>query len=254
MAVYVKADGYSFIFFIFLSVLFCAIGGYLLASFLLKPLFETNRLLDELLKDTLHELNIPVATIKANIQMLKSTQKDHKNIKRLDRIKRASDDLLKLYSPLNYHIKREIQKIEKEEFNLKELIEEEVKKFKDIKNDVSIELFLDDVYIFADKDGFARVLDNLIENAIKYNKQDASVQIFLEENRLIIKDSGIGMNDDEIFRVFDRYYQGDHGKSGYGIGLSIVKSYCDEQKIAINIKSKKNQGTEIILNLSLVTS
>ena len=101
----------------------------------------------------------------------------------------------------------------------------------------------------ADRMGFVKVLDNLISNAIKYNKKNGYVKVILKKDYLIVEDNGIGMDSSELFRVFDRHYQADESKSGYGLGLSIVKSYCDKEKIYINIDSQKGIGSKFKLSL-----
>jgi len=224
-------------------------GGYMLALFFLNPIFQTNKFLDRLLKDTLHELNIPVATIKANAQMIKINPANPKNIKRVERIDKACEDLLQLYKGMDYYIKREIEQVDKENFNLKDICEESAKKFKEISKDIEIKTELEDVMVKADKIGFTKVLDNLISNAVKYNKPNGYVRIILKKEQLIVEDEGIGMDSNELFRVFDRHYQADESKSGYGLGLSIVKSYCDKEKIYINIDSQKGIGSKFKLNL-----
>jgi signal transduction histidine kinase len=102
--------------------------GYFLAKEILKPLFDRNEALDKFVKNTLHELNIPVATIKANVEMLKKNQTDEKSIKRLQRIELASENLVKLYDELNYKIKEEIDCIEIEEFSISSAVNESVKR------------------------------------------------------------------------------------------------------------------------------
>lgn len=226
--------------------------GFLLSYFSFSKVVETNKLLDRLLKDTLHELNIPVATIIANVDLIKRKESDEKKLKRLDRIKKASNQLLSLYKDLDYYIKREIQKVDYEVFNLKDLVEDRVLFFNDIKKDIKIESDLKDVFVKADKSGFSKVIDNLLSNAIKYNKKDGFIKISLNENELIVEDSGIGMDESEIVRVFERYYQASDFNRGFGIGLNIVKSFCDENSISISIRSKKGVGTKISLGIAKI--
>ena len=224
--------------------------GYFISLYSLSPLFKTNRLLDVLLKDTLHELNIPLSVIKANLQMLTADEKDEKKRKRLDRIALASEDLHLLYKEIDYYIKREIREDLKEIFDLHEVVSSVVEKLSEVANEVVIEQNVLHVELFADKHGFAKVITNLLSNALKYNQNNANISISQSGNKLIVKDNGIGMSESELFLVFDRYYQINSAKEGYGIGLSIVKAYCDDFKIFININSKKNKGTEVILDIS----
>ena len=72
----------------------------------------------------------------------------------------------------------------------------------------------------------------------------------LKDNALVVKDEGIGMNESELFLIFNRYFQADATQEGYGIGLSLVKAYCDHFKIPLSINSVKDKGTEVILDLS----
>lgn len=224
--------------------------GYFISLYALSPLFKTNRLLDFLLKDTLHELNIPLSVIKANLQMLQSEERDEKKCKRLDRISLASDDLHVLYKEVDYYIKREIREELKEVFNLPEIVEGVVKKLEDVGHGVKIVCDVLPMELFADKHGFAKVISNLLSNAMKYNYNNADIHIFQKENQLIIKDEGVGMSESELFLVFDRYYQVDSSKEGHGIGLSIVKAYCDDFKILMSIRSKKGEGTTVTLDIA----
>ena len=231
-------------------VLCSLVFGYFISLYALSPLFKTNKLLDFLLKDTLHELNIPLSVIKANLQMLQSEEMDAKKCKRLDRISLASDDLHLLYKVVDYYIKREIREEMKEVFDLLEVVTSVIKKLEDVGHGVKIIHDILPTELLADKHGFAKVISNLLSNAMKYNHNKADIHIYQKENRLIIKDDGVGMSEAELFLVFDRYYQVDSSKEGHGIGLSIVKAYCDDFKILMNIRSKKGEGTMVTLDIS----
>jgi len=93
-------------------------------------------------------------------------------------------------------------------------------------------------------------LDNLISNAFKYNKKNGFIKVYLENKKLYIEDSGIGIKNPK--KVFNRFYK--ENERGIGIGMSIVKKLADEFKIKIEIKSKINKGTIIILDLNLLTN
>lgn len=226
------------------------IGGYVIVSYTLSSLFKTNRFLDILLKDTLHELNIPLSVINANLQMLQGDEEDEKKLKRLGRIELASKDLYALYKEVNYYIKKEIQEDVRDQFYLDDLVISVIEKQKEMANGVAINYNIAHIELFADKHGFAKVVSNLVHNALKYNQNNQEIRIFQEEKNLIIKDQGVGMSESELFLAFDRYYQADTAKEGHGIGLSLVKAYCDEFKITMRINSQKNIGTEIILDIS----
>ena len=205
-----------------------------------------------MLKDTLHELNIPLSVIKANLQMLSMGDKDEKRVKKYKRIESACEDLYSLYKDVDYYIKKEIKREIREEFLIDEIIKKEVDKLYAIKDDIVINFKPTNVSIYCDKRGFSKTIGNLLANSLKYNRDNNPIDIYMEDSSLFIKDRGIGMSEAELFMVFDRYYQGNKGKAGFGIGLNMVKSFCDEHKIFIHIESKKNEGTTVSLDLKNV--
>ncbi len=231
-----------------LSLLF----GYILSKVALEPLFVTNDLLERLLKDTLHELNIPLSTIFANVSMLKRSESDPKKLTRLQRIEKAGENLSELYEDLDYFIKKEIGGVERESFDLGEVIEQSIAKMEEMAEGISIQYRPLKRGIVADRRGCQKAVDNLLGNAVKYNRPGGSVEIYDEDGWLVIKDTGIGMDETTLFHIFDRYYQSDLSASGYGIGLHIVKTFCDEHAIEIKIDSKKGEGTTFRLNFASV--
>ena len=102
--------------------------------------------------------------------------------------------------------------------------------------------------IKSDKTGFSKTIDNILQNSIKYSKNPV-IDITLRDYVLEIKDNGIGIDEVELIKIFDRYYQEDNSYEGFGVGLSLVKEFCDENGIKLTINSKKNQGTTIMLKL-----
>jgi two-component system, OmpR family, sensor kinase len=236
--------------FIIIPLIIVGLGIFLSFSIsILKPLFKSDEKLELSIKETIHELNIPVSTIKMNTQLLEKTITDEKSLKRLDRIKQASNNLLKLYENMEYNIKKEIDKIEKQEFYLDELVETCVEKFDDIKKDVKIIVNIPNIRLFTDLNGFEKTIDNLISNAIKYNiKENPIVEISFKENIFSIYNSGEQIDTKNLFIVFDKYFQEDSKKDGFGLGLAMVKEFCDKNKIAINIDTLE-EGNRFNLNL-----
>ena len=231
-----------------LSLLF----GYLLSKIALEPLFVTNDLLDRLLKDTLHELNIPLATIFANVSMLRKGETDPKRLARLERIEKAGKSLEELYEDLDYFIKKEIGNVERERFDLDETVRRSVQRVEDVKGEISIQYHPKSLPVVADRRGCQKAVDNLVANAIKYNRPGGSVTLSIEGSELVVADTGVGMDEETLFHIFDRYYQRDLNASGYGIGLHIVKSFCDEHGIEIKIASKPGEGSVFRLDFAPV--
>lgn len=238
--------------FIVMNILLIAFGLIVytyLSNALLEPLFNAEASLQKTLKETLHELNIPASTIQINAQMLKKTITDEKSLKRLSRINQATQDLLQLYDQMEYDIKKQIGKVDKQEFYLKEVIELSQTKFQDIKKELTIILEMEDAAIAVDKNGFVKIIDNLISNAIKYNKKNGLIEIKFKDKKLTIFNTGKSIDAQNIFMIFDKYFQEDSRMDGFGLGLNMVKAFCDKNKIDIKIDPVK-KGTKITLDLS----
>jgi len=224
--------------------------GYMLNSYFLNQKFHIDDNVLHLSREILHEINIPISTIQANTALLKRTLlEDSKALKRLQRIEDSSKRLERLYEELVYSIKKEIHTIERENFLAENLIAERISVMKLLNRNPFV-LELESTTLYADKIGFEKMFDNLIENAMKYSSKEKPIVVTLKEHILMIKDQGIGMDDSSLRSIFKRYYQQDKAQQGKGIGLALVKDYCDKEKIKITINSKVEEGTIIKLNLS----
>jgi signal transduction histidine kinase len=233
-------------------VLILASGwGYIIASHLLAPKAEMDANLSHLSSEILHELNIPLSTIKANTSMLKKRTEDEKSLQRLDRIEASSARLERLYEELAYSIKKEIHPIEKEHVALASLLQERIDVFEAFGRNCFL-LDVGEKRLLIDKIGFEKMIDNLLMNAMKYSEKDSLIKVILKEDTLMIEDEGIGMDETQLLKVYERYYQSDADKEGEGIGLALVKSYCDDEGIEIQISSEKGKGTTVSLNLERV--
>jgi two-component system, OmpR family, sensor kinase len=238
--------------FIYIIIPLIVLGLAIFLSFsisILKPLFKSDEKLQQSIKETIHELNIPVSTIKMNAQLLQKTISDEKSLKRLNRINQASNNLLKLYENMEYNIKKQIDKIDKQEFYLDEIIAISCEKFDDIKKNTIITTNVPSIKLFTDLNGFEKTIDNLISNAIKHNiKENPLVNIEYKNGILSVYNTGEKIDTKNLFIVFDKYFQEDTSKDGFGLGLAMVKEFCDKNKITINIDTLEN-GNSFNLNL-----
>jgi len=234
-----------------LVLLLSAGWGYVIASQLVAPHKKREAHLLHLTKDIIHELNLPLATIEANLAMLSKSAEDARAQKRLMRIDGATKRLSRLYEELLYTIRKEMQEIPRETFSLPRLVRERTEILEEQRRNpviVEVEMYR----ILADRIGFEQMLDNLILNAMKYSPKTEPVRICCKNGILEISDRGIGMDEAQLLRVFERYYQADTSSKGEGIGLALVKAYCDREDIGIEIYSKKGEGTKVVLDLKRV--
>lgn len=228
-----------------------ALMKFLLSSFILlllslfyswyalKPIKNALHLLDEFLKDLIHDLNTPVTSIMLNLKILKNSYKQSA----IERIWYSTKNISTLYSNLEALIKEQTMKLEN--INVENLIREKIEYYSYLYPHIHFELLPHSSHLLSSKNEFSRIIDNLISNACKYNKKDGQVTITLHEKKIVIEDTGIGINN--IDKVFERYYK--ENDRGLGLGLHIVKKLCKKLDMDINIKSEPNKGTLIELTL-----
>lgn len=222
-------------------------GGLVIAKLSIDPLAEYITNLQNLSTETLHELNLPISTIKTNIGMLKSGLVGEKEQKRAQRIESACEMLQQRYNELDYMIKLQSANIIHETIALDALVQNRAAFLKQIYPHITFSLELAPLEIQSDRVGLSKVIDNLLDNAVKYSLNIHKIDITLHDQSLAIKDYGCGMDEVELLKIFDRYYQSNHNMQGFGIGLSMVKRFCDANNITLGFKSKQNDGTTVTL-------
>ena len=224
-----------------------AIFGLFFVNLFLRPMKNSIMLLDDFIKDTTHELNTPISAILANIEMMNLEVMGEKNNKKLSRINIAAKTVSHLYQDLTYLTLDHNRKSNDEWIDLKTLIEDRVEYFAILAGSKKVLFSLDLNYstIFIDGIKIARVIDNLISNAIKYNKRGGTIHITLRKDYFIIKDSGIGIEAEKVNDIFERYTRFNSSEGGFGIGLNIVRSIIEEYSLKIEVASVLGEGTTI---------
>jgi len=208
----------------------------------LSPLRNALLLTQEFIKDILHDFNTPLASIRLNTSMLK---KDDINKNKITRIEQSVQNVLDLQENLrSYLYDHELQS---ELFDAKELIAQRIEYIQKSYTDIHFELNMDATHLQINKDGYTRIIDNLLSNAAKYNKENGFVKVSYDNNKdtLYIKDSGKGIKNPS--KIFQRFYK--EQDRGIGIGLHIVKKLCDELNIDIQVKSEQGVGSSFALTL-----
>lgn len=234
---------------VFLLVL---LSAFFISKLAVDPLEEYVKNLQNLSKETLHELNLPISTITANTQMLQKNLQGDKNFKRVMRIENACKMLQQRYNELDYLIKMQTKQVIKERFFLDDLVRERVAFLQKIYPHINFNVVLTKNELFMDKIGLSKVIDNLIDNGVKYSGDSKVIDIVLQNNTLLIKDYGIGMNEVQLLEIFDNYYQVNRDMQGFGIGLTMVKRFCDENSIELIFDSSPNVGTNVKLKFKKI--
>jgi two-component system OmpR family sensor kinase len=222
-------------------------AGFAISKLSVAPLLEYITNLQNLSNETLHELNLPLCTISTNLHMLRKKVSDEKDLKRVLRIDEACKMLQQRYDELDYMIRAQSLNTKLEEFELNLLIIQRVSFLNQIYPHFEFELFLDKTIVKSDKTGLSKTIDNLLDNGIKYSKESRKITVILQKNILSIRDYGCGMDTIELLKIFDNYYQTDKNMRGFGIGLNMVKRFCDLNSIKLLIESKPDDGTTVKL-------
>ena len=220
-----------------------AILSFLFSLYSLWPLKKALKLNDEFIKDILHDINTPISSIVINFKLLK---KEFGQNRKIDRVESSIDTILYLQNNLRSFL--DSSKLQKEQLFIKDILMDRVEHFKHMYPNLNFYTDIKECKTLSNKEAFIRIIDNLLSNASKYNKENGSIEVTVKNCTLYIKDSGIGIAN--VNNIFKRYYT--ENERGIGIGMHIVKKLCDALGIKISIKSKINYGTTITLKLSNV--
>jgi len=217
----------------------------------------------QFVSDASHELRTPIAVIQGYANLIDRWGKDDRAAleKSIHAIKLETSNMTNLVEKLLFIAKGNSgnQRIEKENFLLNELICEVIEESKLIDHTHIISSDKNDtISIFADYKMMKQMLRILIDNSIKFTPQNGLINIRSEVTRSTVKitvsDSGVGIPEDEIQNVFERFYTVDKSRSkekgGTGLGLSIAKLIVDVHKGTISVDSKEGLGTKITVILN----
>lgn len=211
-----------------------------------------------------HELKTPLTSIKGFVETLLEGALDDKENNRnflkiiqdhAERLNSLVDDLLSLS-----HLESKEISLSKISFDLKKQLEGIIlgyslqlkNKHIEIKNELPA-----NILIFADKNRMHQVLTNLIDNAVKFNKENGFIKIYAQEEnskiKVFVEDSGIGIPEKDIPRIFERFYRVDKARSrelgGTGLGLSIVKHIIELHGGSAGVESIEGFGSKFWFTL-----
>ena len=239
---------YKMLFWFLFSFILLLFVGYFIAKLFLKPMRESIQMLDRFIKDTTHELNAPIAAILSNIQMINKDNIDEKLAKKINRMEIGAKTISNIYEDLTFVSLNNQIISNNEKLNFSQILNQRVDFFKSIANSKQIEFILDikeNVFIVCDIKKLSKLIDNILSNAIKYNKFQGFIKVTLKDKILIIEDSGKGMSKDNLSNLFTRYKRFDKSVGGFGIGLNIVSLIAKEYDLKIDVISKIDVGTRI---------
>ncbi len=242
-----KALRWKIIGYLVLSFLFMSVVGYFLARLFLKPIREKIESLDRFIEETTHELNTPISAILMTIQQLKGVEE-----KKLRRLQASAKRLSTMYDSLSHTLDPEGESARKEPLELSEIVLERMELMEPVAQSrrIRFESRLEPGRVSTEPERLRRLRDNMLSNALKYSDPGSTVTVRLEGCRLEFRDEGIGMDPEDLERIFQRYQRANRERGGFGIGLSIVAQICDTYGIGIEVKSEKGKGTRFCFDFS----
>ena len=218
----------------------------------------------EFVADVSHELKTPITSIMGYSDTLLEGEYDKETQDRfLNVIASEARRMAKLVSDLLILSRYDNKKVNKEivEFDLGELAKkcQEKLQVEINKKEHQVECFVTANVppVKADRDGIERVVLNILTNSIKYTPDGGNIKIYVgfvyNDAYIKVIDNGIGIPEDDLNRIFDRFYRVDKARTremgGTGLGLSIAKEILDQNKGSIDIKSEKGKGTEVVIRI-----
>lgn len=219
---------------------------------------EAEKMRREFTANVSHELKTPLTTISGYAQMINNGMARQEDVSEFGRkIEKEADRLLTLIDDIiNLSNLDESGGIENPELiDLSHITEEAISVLEKSAKERSIQIFYSrtPTLINGSVTLIGELVYNLIDNAVKYNKENGSITVFVGENadgaELSVKDTGIGIPPEDTERIFERFYRVDksHSKKvgGTGLGLSIVKHVCACHDAKIRVKSKVGEGTTV---------
>lgn len=220
----------------------------------------------EFVSNVSHELKTPMTSIKVLADYLASQDEVPNELYKefmtdinaeIDRENKIINDLLELVK-----LDRKSGDMHIADVSINELLEHALNRLKPIAGAASVKLVLESYrYVIAEVDEvkLSLAVTNLVENGIKYNRENGSVRVLLNSDHnsftIIVEDTGIGIPQSELDKIFDRFYRVDKMRSrqtgGTGLGLSICKSIVLMHHGSIKVESEEGSGTKFTIRIPL---
>ncbi len=221
----------------------------------LKMAFERQK---EFISYVSHELRTPISGIKLITEISlrkKRSQEDY--IRYLRDIEKSVNHLSRLVNSILLLSRMDMgrEHLKMEELSLLDIIRDALHIISPIaeEKNIKIEYNIENVRFIGDKDAFLEIFVNILDNAIKYNKEKGWVKISNKGFEVVIEDSGIGIPEKDLPHVFERFYRAEASRSrktgGTGLGLSIAYELIKRQHGDIKIESRVGEGTKVIIIL-----
>ena len=259
-------------FFFSFALLLLTSGAFFLIYHNLQKQERLIALKNDFISNVTHELKTPVTTVGVAIEALQNFNalqnpaltKEYLEISKneLNRLAMLVDKIMKMASFESKGIELKLSKIDLQ-YLINQILKSMKLQFEKHRAEVEFQIVHEDtssnssIFILADEVHLTNVVYNLLDNALKYSKENPKIEILLQEFpdeiMLLIKDNGVGISQEYKSKIFDKFFRvptGDlHNIKGYGLGLSYVASVVQQHKGKIEVNSNIGEGSEFIVTL-----
>ena len=207
----------------------------------------------QLVADASHELRTPVTALRTNAEVLRESPRmkaaDRKQL--LDDVVAQTEELSEIVADVIELARGDAREEVRQDVALDELVAESVQRAGRHAKEISFETELDHCVVEGDPARLARAINNLLDNAAKYSPPGKTVEVGVKGGVVTVRDHGPGISEEELPRVFERFYRGAEAREhhGSGLGLAIVKQVAESHDGTIAITRAEGGGTIATLTL-----
>ena len=234
----------SIIFTAIMVAILIIIIAVFLSNMFLKPIKDKMQEIENFVKDTTHELNTPITALMMSTSRAKSKKVYDEKI--IQNISISSKQLYDIYSSLSF-LSFDNASEEAKELEFDKVVSKAVDYFAEIlqKKSIKIEVSLENCSLNIAPTKAKMLVNNLLSNAIKYSHPHSDISVKVTENFFEVKDNGIGIAEDKLETIFQRFTRANSYAGGFGVGLNIVENIVKEYGYKIHIDSKEGVGTSV---------
>lgn len=225
-----------------------------------KSLNEQDKIREDLITNLSHDLRTPLTVIKTNLEAM-SDGVIEINPENIEVATNGLERVISIVGQLDSLTNTSMSSTSKEQINISKELEDVLEIFTGVANKKNIKLKSNiekGVYLNINIDHYNQILQNLISNAIKYNRSEGSIEVNLMKDKddvvINVIDTGIGISQNDLPYIFDRFYRCDKSRSvedSTGVGLSIVKSLVESSGGEISVESIENEGSTFTIRFEI---
>lgn len=210
---------------------------------------------DEMIANITHEMNTPLTSIKGFAELLAGDGlSEEQRLRAVNIIRAQSERLSNLISETLHYSEIDSDELPSYDVDFTKLVQDALSTFEPNMREKNLTLHADiaeGIKVFSRYERLLVILNNLVGNAIRYNKEGGEISVFLGKEdgfaKLSVSDTGVGIAEENLDKIFSRFFTVDKSHNGqgggFGLGLAVVRKLCRKAGWTISVKSKLGEGT-----------